>query len=135
MWQQNLGVTVQPQSTEEATLLNLEHHNALGCFFNSWTADYLDPQDYYSLLLSTQGGENHTQYSNPQFDALCAAADVSQDPKARMALYRQAAVIVARDVPMIPLYYQKDIELVQPYVNHLNDCLMGHLPYKNLTLK
>ena len=35
---------------------------------------------------------------------------------------------------MIPLYYQKDIELVKPYVHNLDDGLMGHLPYKNLTL-
>ena len=134
MWQQTLGINVEARRTEWGALLDQEHNNALECYHIRWAADYLDPQDYYSILLTTQGGENHTGYSNPKYDALCATADVSQNPKARMALYRQAARIVADDVPMIPLYYQKDIELVQPRVHNLDDGLMGHLPYKNLTL-
>ncbi|MBV9852309.1 MAG: peptide ABC transporter substrate-binding protein [Armatimonadetes bacterium] len=134
MWQQNLGINVEARRTEWGALLAQEHNNALECYHIRWAADYLDPQDYYSILLTTHGGENHTGYSNPKYDALCAQADVSQNPKARMALYRQAARIAADEVPMIPLYYQKDIELVSPAVHDLEDSLMGHLPYKKLTL-
>ena len=72
--------------------------------------------------------ENHTVYSNPKFDALCDAADVSQNPAKRSALYRQAARIAADDVPIIPLYYQQDVELIKPYVSGIDDGLMGHLP-------
>ncbi len=134
MWQQNLGITVQAKQTEWATLLNQEHDNALDCYHIRWAADYLDPQDYYSILLHTNGGENHTLYSNPKLDALCDRADVERDPETRRKLYRQAARIAADEVPLIPLYYQKDIELVKPYVKNLDDGLMGHLPYKSLTL-
>ncbi len=134
MWQTNLGITVQPKVTEWATLLDQEHDNALDCYHIRWAADYLDQQDYYSILLHTNGGENHTLYSNPKFDALCDQADVEQNPAKRSQLYRQAARIAADEVPLIPLYYQKDIELVKPYVKNLDDGLMGHLPFKNLTL-
>ncbi len=134
MWQTNLGITVQAKQTEWVTLLNQEHGNTLDCYHIRWAADYLDPQDYYSILLHTNGGENHTLYSNPKFDALCDRADVERDPETRRKLYRQAARIAADEAPLIPLYYQKDIELVKPYVKNLDDGLMGHLPYKNLTL-
>jgi oligopeptide transport system substrate-binding protein len=134
MWQQNLGITVQSKRTEWVALLKQEHDNSLDCYHIRWAADYLDQQDYYSILLHTKGGENHTLYSNPKFDALCDRADVERDPETRRKLYRQAARIAADDVPLIPLYYQKDIELVKPYVKNLDDGLMGHLPYKNLTL-
>jgi len=134
MWQENLGITVQPKVTEWAVLLDQEHRNTLDCYHIRWAADYLDQQDYYSILLHTNGGENHTLWSNPKFDALCDKADVDQNPVRRSALYRQAARIAADEVPLIPLYYQKDIELVKPYVHNLDDGLMGHLPYKNLTL-
>lgn len=134
MWHQNLGVTVQSRRTEWVALLKQEHDNTLDCYHIRWAADYLDPQDYYSILLHTNGGENHTSYSNPKFDALCDKADVERDPETRRKLYRQAARIAADEVPLIPLYYQKDIELVKPYVKNLDDGLMGHLPYKNLTL-
>ena len=134
MWQTNLGITLQPKVTEWAVLLDQEHRNSLDCYHIRWAADYLDQQDFYSILLHTNAGENHTLYSNPKFDALCDKADIEQNPAVRSGLYRQAARIAADEVPLIPLYYQKDIELVKPYVKNLDDGLMGHLPYKNLTL-
>ncbi len=134
MWSQNLGITIDPRRTEWATLLDKEDHNTLECYHIRWAADYLDQQDYYSVLLRTGSTENHTSYSNAQYDALCDAADVSQDPAKRSAMYRKAARIAADEVPMIPLYYQQDTELIKPYVTHLDDSLMGHLPYRNLVL-
>jgi len=134
MWQQNLGVTVQPRQTEWGAMLQREDANVLECYHIRWAADYLDPQDYYSLLLRTGSVENHTVYSNARYDALCDQADVAQDRAKRLTLYRQAARIAADEVPIIPLYYQKDIELIRPNVKNLDDSLMGHLPYKHLTL-
>ncbi|MGI4788350.1 MAG: peptide ABC transporter substrate-binding protein [Janthinobacterium lividum] len=134
MWSDTLGLQVKPQVTEWGALLDRENKNSLECYHMRWAADYLDPQDFYSLLLRTGGPENHVVYSNPKFDALCDAADISQNSTQRTALYRQAARIVADEVPIIPLYYQQDVELIKPYVSGLDDGLMGHLPYKHLTL-
>jgi oligopeptide transport system substrate-binding protein len=134
MWSDTLGVTARPQVTEWGSLLDREDKNALECYHIRWAADYLDPQDYYSVLLRTGSSENHVVYSNPKYDALCDRADVSQNPAQRNALYRQAARIAADEVPMIPLYYQQDVELIKPYVSGIDDGLMGHLPYKHLTL-
>lgn len=132
MYQANLGITVQPRQTEWSTLLDMEDKNQLPCYCMRWAADYLDPQDYYSILLRSGGPENHVDYFNPTYDKLCDDADTTQDPKKRMALYRQAAQIIAQEAPMIPIYYQKDPELVKPYVRGLDDSLMGHLPYEHL---
>lgn len=129
-WKENLGVKVEGRRTEWSVMLGDEDKDLLPTYYIRWAADYLDPQDYYTVLLSTTGPENHVSYSNPKFDALCKAADFEQDPVKRNALYRQAAVIVANEVPCIPLYYQKDAELVKPYVRDIEDGLMGHLPYK-----
>ena len=134
MWGDTLGLKVEDHVTEWGAMLDREDKNALECYHIRWAADYLDPQDYYSVLLRTGGPENHVVYSNPKFDALCDAADVSQNPAKRSGLYRQAARIVADEVPVIPLYYQQDVELIKPYVSGIDDGLMGHLPYKHLTL-
>ncbi len=134
MWSDNLGLQVRPQVTEWGAMLDREDKNALECYHIRWAADYLDPQDYYSVLLRSGGPENHTVYSNAKYDALCDAADVSQNPAQRAGLYRQAAKIAADEVPVIPLYYQQDVELIKPYVSGLDDGLMGHLPYKHLSL-
>ena len=134
MWQDNLGITIQPRQTEWGAMLQRQDANSLEAFHTRWAADYLDPQDYYSMLLRTGATENHVAYSNPQFDTLCDAADIDQNPARRTALYRRAARIAADQAPMIPLYYQRDIELIRPYVTHIDDSLMSHLPYKHCAL-
>jgi oligopeptide transport system substrate-binding protein len=137
MWQTNLGIKVQGAPEEYGKMLSEKDAGTLQCYHIRWAADYLDPQDYYTVLLHTKSPiypENTTGYSNPQYDALCDAADVGRDQSQRFALYRKAARIAADDVPLIPLYYQKDPELIKPYVHNIDDCLMGHLPYKHITL-
>ena len=136
MYAQNLGVTINERQMEQGSLIALiDKNNSVPSFFFGWYADYLDPQDFYSLLLSSKSPENHTGYNDPQFDALCARADVERDPQKRTALYRQAAQISGLAPPRIPLYYAVDPELISSRVSGLDDCLMGHLPYKRVTLK
>jgi len=134
MWAETLGLKIESRVSEYGAMLHQNDKNALECYHIRWAADYLDPQDYYSVLLRTGSAENHVVYSDAKFDALCDAADVSQNPAQRRALYRRAARIAADEVPMIPLYYQQDVELIKPYVSGIDDGLMGHLPYKHLTL-
>jgi ABC-type oligopeptide transport system substrate-binding subunit len=134
MYLENLGLTVQPRPLEFASLLQQEDHNVLPAWALGWSADYLDPQDYYSLLLHSNAQQDHTNYANPQFDALCDSADIEQDQGKRLALYRKAAMIVINDAPLIPLFYGKDPELVKPYVHNMDRSLMGNLPFENLTL-
>ncbi len=131
-----LGVTVHIRQLEFGSLIAAENKNTVAPgFVLGWYADYLDPQDFYSLLLTTHSPENHTGYSNPQVDALCAEADTTRDPAKRAALYGQVARIVGASPARIALYYGVDPELVSPRVQGLDDCLMGHLPYKHVALK
>ena len=110
---QDLGVTVRERQMELGSLIAAENKGTvMPGYLLAWYADYLDPQDFYSLLLSSKSTNNHTGYADPQFDALCARADVERDPKARTALYRQAALLAAASPPRIPLYYAADPEMV-----------------------
>ena len=136
MYAQNLGLTVNERQMELGSMVVAENKGTiLASYVFGWYADYLDPQDFYSLLLSSRSTNNHTGYSDPQFDALCARADVERSPAHRTALYRQAAQIAAAAPPRIPLYYAVDPELISSRVHGIDDCLMGHLPYKNVTLR
>ena len=136
MYAQNLGVTVNERQMEQGSLIAaIDKNTSTPSFVLAWYADYLDPQDFYTLLLSSKSPENHTGYADPQFDALCARADVERDPAKRTALYRQAAQLSSLAPPRIPLYYAVDPELISSRVSGLYDCLMGHLPYKRVALK
>ena len=103
--------------------------------FLRWMADYLDPQDFTSVMLHTGVSENTLGYSNPEFDRLCDTADVERSPAKRIALYRQAQAIAVEDAPWAPIYFQKDVELWNPSLRGVQDSLMGHLPHKRTTVE
>lgn len=130
----NLGVNITPRAMEWRAFLEKHDANKVGFFHMRWAADYLDPQNFLSLLLSTTGAENHTYYSNPEFDKLCEQADSSMDNDLRMKLYAQAEDICLKDCAWVPIYYQRDVELISSRVSGLRESLFGHLPHTTVAL-
>ncbi len=131
---QTLGITVTQQALEWRNYLDKNNHNLLPFFHMRWAADYLDPQDFLSLLLASYGPENHVNYKNDQYDALCRQGDIELDAEKRKQLYYQAEDIALQDAPYVPIYFQKDAELINPRVQGLRESLFGHLPHTTVTL-
>lgn len=131
----NLGVNCELRALDWTTYLDRNNKNLLPFYHMRWAADYLDPQDFLSILLTTHGPENHQYYSNPQVDALCAKADVmSADNPQRMVLYQQAEDLVLQDAAWLPIYFQKDAELISPRVSGMRESVFGHLPHTTTAL-
>lgn len=124
-----VGVEINLKEMEWGAFLTATNNKEIDFFHMRWMADYPDPQNFLSLLLMTGSTENRSGYSNPAFDALCRQADGLLDMEKRLPLYRKAERLAIDDAPWIPLYYQRDIELVKPRVKDLADCLQGHLPH------
>lgn len=133
---ENLGVTVDTRPMEWRAYLERHNRKDLPFYHMRWGADYLDPENFLSLHLSTNGAENKMEYSNPQFDALTAEADVliGNEPR-RQQLYAQAEDIALQDAIWIPVYFQRDAELQNPRVSGLRESLFGHLPHTQVTLR
>ncbi len=129
---QNLGVRVDLAPTEWKALLEMRRKGELPFFHIRWSADYLDPQNFLSFMLRTGAKENSLGYSNPKFDALCDKADVLPltQKEERFRLYREAQKIaVVDDAIWIPIYFQRDLELVRPGVEGIRRSAMGPLPH------
>jgi len=141
--QANLGISVQLRAMEWGQFLKERAAKTLAFTHLRWGADYLDPQNFLSVLLHTSkrvnGVDDHPEngvgYNNPEFDKLCDQADVEQDVNKRMALYAQAEQIAIDDAPWVTIYYQRDLELIKPRVGHLRDSLLGHLPHLTTTVQ
>ncbi|MBC8143196.1 MAG: peptide ABC transporter substrate-binding protein [Armatimonadetes bacterium] len=129
-----VGIPVNLNEMEWGAFLKKTDNREIAFFHMRWGADYLDPQNFLSVLLTSTAPENRTGYNNAEYDKLCAEADGSTDPEKRLALYNKAEKIVVEDAPWVPVYYQKDLELVKPYVSGLRDCLMGHLPHTTVEI-
>lgn len=82
-----------------------------------WIADYPDPNTFLDMWV-TDGPQNNTGWSNPQFDQLIRAAAAERDPKQRMELLRQAEAIFIDEMPVIPFYFYTSINVVSPRVKN-----------------
>lgn len=131
----NLGVKVQPQTLDWGTMLKLRNEGKLPSAFLSWYADYVDPQNFLSLLLRSDAKLNFDGWTNAEFDRLTAAADSEKDPQKRNALYLQAEQIVLDEVPRIPLYFGMDYTLVAKNVKGVRRNLLGTLPHSKTTVE
>jgi ABC-type transport system substrate-binding protein len=133
----NLGINLQLRPMEWGQFLKERSDKTMPLSYLRWAADYLDAQNFLSLLLHSSqlingqetNPENGVGYNNPVFDRLCEQADVERDPQKRIALYQQAEQLMLEDAPWRPLYFQRDVELIKPRVKGLRDSLFGHLPH------
>jgi ABC-type transport system substrate-binding protein len=130
----NLGLQVNLKPMAWQPYLDKNNKDQLPMFHMRWAADYLDPQNFLSNMLATGAPENHVGWSNPDFDRLCAEADVMQDHEKRMATYAKAEDIALQEAPWDPIYFQKDAELISPRVSGLRESLFGHLPHTTVKL-
>jgi ABC-type oligopeptide transport system substrate-binding subunit len=135
MLKTNLGVEVELRTMEWRAYLDKHNKKEQGFYHMRWGADYLDPENFLSTLLATYGPENKVGYSNPVYDKMCSDADVMMDNEPRMALYAQAEDLVLSDAPFIPIYFQRDAELIRSTVKGLRESAFGHLPHVTVTVE
>lgn len=85
-----------------------------------WRAGLEPPCDLYTTgaIPSDQnpGGANDTGYSNPAFDAACAAALSALDEATRRAQHIEAQVLFSQDLPSLPLFFLSKLGLTAPRV-------------------
>jgi oligopeptide transport system substrate-binding protein len=133
MWKQSLGIETDLHAEEFKVLLqDLERGDVVQISRGSWLADY---DDAYSFLQVLQSGFgiNTPHYSNPQYDALLAAAAAEPDPQQRRALLEQAEAIMLADQPLIPLYFYVAKHLVNQHVRGWQDNPMNVVYAKALS--
>jgi len=129
---QNIGMTVQLSTMDWTAFLDARNKGKFESYFLSWYADYLDPENFLSLLLTSNSPLNHDGYKNPEFDRLCELGDTTTDEAKRLKYYQDAEDIAIQDAARIPIYYQRDAILISPRVKGLESNLFGNLPRRNV---
>ncbi|HWD38557.1 MAG TPA: peptide ABC transporter substrate-binding protein [Fimbriimonas sp.] len=133
--QQNLGVKVQPRAYSFPTLLELRRKNRLQMVFSDWYADYLDPQNFLSLLFTSSSPQNSCGWSSSRFDELCAKADTDPDQQERLKLYQEAEGIAVDSAALLPIFFQRDTVLISPRVEGIQTNMLGDMPYTKVRIK
>ncbi len=125
----NLGIEIKldPQEPKAAQAFINANKHQMAWF--GWGADYPDPDNWLPELFGTGAGNNHTVYSNPQFDALAAQAKEELDNTKRLQMWAQAQTMVMNDAPIVTAFYQERLWLVKPGVQGLQTTGMdGQIP-------
>jgi peptide/nickel transport system substrate-binding protein len=114
---EELGFKIQVEVVQKSLLLDLTSTSRALFFRGSWIADYPDAENYLSVFYSKNPAPpNYTRYANPAFDAVFEKAIAETNDSVRYKLYREADQIMISDAPVVPLWYDEVIRLVQPYV-------------------
>ena len=113
------GIPVEVDVVQKSLLLEMTYNSKALFFRGSWIADYPDAENYLSVFYSKNPAPpNYTRYKNPAFDALFEKALAETNDSLRYELYRQADQVMINDAPVVPLWYDEVIHLVQPYVKN-----------------
>ncbi len=111
------GIPVQVEVVQKSLLLTMTAGSKASFFRGSWIADYPDAENYLSVFYSKNPAPpNYTRYKNPAFDAAFERAIAETNDSLRYILYREADQIMIDDAPVVPLWYDKVVRLVQPEV-------------------
>ena len=115
---EEIGIRVQIDITQKSLLLE-ETAKSQALFFRaSWIGDYPDAENYLSVFYSENPAPpNYTRYRNPVFDQLYKKSLVENNDSLRFDFYRQMDQLVIRDAPVVPLWYDQVIHLVNPAVS------------------
>ncbi|SFE53213.1 peptide/nickel transport system substrate-binding protein [Chitinophaga sp. CF118] len=119
---QQVGIKIQVEVMQKALLMEQTAKSEALCFRGSWMGDYADAENYLAVFYSKNPAPpNYTRYVNPAFDELYEQSLQENNDSIRYQLYQQMDRIIVADAPVVPLFYDEVIHLIQPNVHGLGN--------------
>ncbi|NAW62698.1 oligopeptide ABC transporter substrate-binding protein OppA [Vibrio sp. V31_P5A7T61] len=115
MWRSGLGVNVTLENQEWKTYLDSRREGNFDVTRAGWCGDYNEASSFLTLMKSSNSS-NDPRYHNEEYDALMAKAMATTSEKERQAIYAQAEKLLARDMPIAPIYQYVKSRLLSPQV-------------------
>ena len=117
------------------TLKEMVAKSALNLFRKNWVADYADAENYLALFYSknfSPFGPNYTHFKNARYDKLYEEAQMHTNDSVRYEYYRQMDQIIMEEAPVVVLYYDEILRLVQNNITGLSSNPMNLLSLKRV---
>ncbi len=133
MWGKTLGAKVTLQNQEWKTMLDTMHQRQYDLVRYTWIGDYSEPSTFLNTFRSGDS-QNSSGYASTAFDAAVKAAGMDTDPNAVTQDYQKASDIIAKDAPVIPVFYGALNKMVSPKVGGYAPSHLGFYYTKDLYL-
>ncbi len=134
MWSDSLNIKIKLYNQEWKVYLNTRQGMNYQIARAGWIGDYNDPNTFLDMFV-TGGGNNHTGWSNPEYDSLIASASRATDSSERLAFFQKAEQILLGELPIIPIYFYVRSLLIESSVRGWHPNVLDHHPYKFVYLE
>ncbi|EIC9800628.1 oligopeptide ABC transporter substrate-binding protein OppA [Vibrio cholerae] len=115
MWKTTLGVDIALENQEWKTFLDTRRQGNFDATRAGWCGDYNEASSFLTLLMSSNSS-NDSKYHSAEYDATLEKAMTSTSEEERQKLYADAEKLLARDMPIAPIYQYVRSRLVSPTV-------------------
>ncbi|MDR2363930.1 MAG: peptide ABC transporter substrate-binding protein [Spirochaetaceae bacterium] len=115
MWKKNLNINAEISTQEWAVYYDAVQRMDYQIGAMGWGGDYLHPMTFLTTMTSNNP-TNITSYSNAQYDALVAAAQMEVDPAKAVTIMQEAEDMAMDDVAILPLYHRSIVFMMAPHV-------------------
>ncbi|MEZ8113355.1 ABC transporter substrate-binding protein [Vibrio splendidus] len=115
MWKKTLGLKVTLENQEWKTYLSSKDSGDFEVARAGWCGDYNEASSFLTLMKSnnTTGG---VHYDSAEYDQIIDKALNSTSAEEREALYLEAEALMAKDMPIAPIYQYVKSRLLNPHV-------------------
>jgi len=132
------GITIKIDVQKASVLSEAVANQKINFFRKSWVADYPDEENFFSLFYSknkSPKGFNYSHFNNEEFDTLYEKAQKEDTDSVRYGLYQRMDQLIIDNAPIVPLYYDEVVRLVQPSISGLQTNAMNILSLKKVKKK
>ncbi len=129
------GIILKIDVQKASVLSEAVANQKINFFRKSWVADYPDEENFLSLFYNKNNspqGFNYTHFNNEKFDWLYELAQKENSDSIRYEYYQQMDQMVIDNAPIVPLYYDEVVRLVQPSISGLQPNAMNILSLKKV---
>jgi peptide/nickel transport system substrate-binding protein len=133
---EDIGIRVQVEVVQKSLLLEQTAKSQALFFRGSWMADYPDAENYLGVFYGKNPAPpNYTRYHNAAYDQLYEAALTERNDSIRIEMYRRLDRMIIADAPIVPLWYDMVIRLVQPGVKNFTTNSLNMLELRKVKIE
>lgn len=132
---ENIGIRVKIETHQSGYLKEIKINKNAPFFRASWIADFPDGENYLSCFYGGNGTPpNYTTFNHPAFDSLYVASLNENDDATRIAQYRAMDQILVDEAPLVPMYYDEIVLIMQQDVEGLMPNPMNFINLKRVKI-
>lgn len=128
MWKQNLNLDIKLTNQEFKVYLDSQDNLKYDISRSGWIGDYMDPMTFIDMFV-TNDGNNDTGWSNAEYDELVKKAKSEADQAKRMQYMHDAEKILMDEMPVGPIYFYVNKNLIKSKITGIHVSLTGQLNF------